>query len=139
MKILYQFTIPPTVPKIPFALYPRQHLLSHLFDDGHSTRLKGIYSLNNFSVYYCCSVAKLCLTLRHPMDCSMPGLPVLCISYSSVNYIIIMLYILSLVLTYNWKFVSFVHLPWPTLSPATPLYPCNHKSDFFLWVCVCFV
>ena len=26
---------------------------------------------------YCCSVAKLCLTLCNPMDCSRPGLPVL--------------------------------------------------------------
>ena len=33
---------PTTIPKIPFALHPRQHLLSHLFDYGHSTRLEGI-------------------------------------------------------------------------------------------------
>ena len=26
---------------------------------------------------YCCSVAESCLTLCDPMDCSMPGLPVL--------------------------------------------------------------
>ena len=26
----------------------------------------------------CCSVAKLCLTLCNPMDCSTPGFPVLC-------------------------------------------------------------
>ena len=26
---------------------------------------------------YCCSVAKLCPTLCDPMDCSMPGFPVL--------------------------------------------------------------
>ena len=26
---------------------------------------------------YCCSVAQLCLTLCDPMDCSMPGFPVL--------------------------------------------------------------
>ena len=26
---------------------------------------------------YCCSVAKSCLTLYNPMDCSMPGFPVL--------------------------------------------------------------
>ena len=24
----------------------------------------------------CCSVTELCLTLCHPMDCSMPGFPV---------------------------------------------------------------
>ena len=30
-----------------------------------------------FSGYCCCSVAKLCLTLGDPMDCSTPGFPVL--------------------------------------------------------------
>ena len=29
------------------------------------------------SVCCCCSVAQLCLTLCYPMDCSMPGFPVL--------------------------------------------------------------
>ena len=28
-------------------------------------------------IYCCCSVAKLCLTLCDPMDCSIPGFPVL--------------------------------------------------------------
>ena len=28
-------------------------------------------------IYCCCSVAKLCLTLCDPMDCSTPGSPVL--------------------------------------------------------------
>ena len=28
-------------------------------------------------IFYCCSVANLCLTLWDPMDCSMPGSPVL--------------------------------------------------------------
>ena len=28
-------------------------------------------------VFCCCSVTKSCLTLRDPMDCSMPGFPVL--------------------------------------------------------------
>ena len=30
-----------------------------------------------FIIFCCCSVAKSCLTLRDPMDCSMPGFPVL--------------------------------------------------------------
>ena len=30
-----------------------------------------------FALGYCCSVAQSCLTLRDPMGCSMPGLPVL--------------------------------------------------------------
>jgi len=28
-------------------------------------------------IYSCCSVAQLCLTLCDPMDCNMPGFPVL--------------------------------------------------------------
>ena len=31
----------------------------------------------NKSSYNCCSVTQLCLTLCNPMDCSMPGFPVL--------------------------------------------------------------
>ena len=30
-----------------------------------------------YTHHYCCSVAKSCLTLCNPMDCSMPGFPVL--------------------------------------------------------------
>ena len=30
----------------------------------------------------CCSVAQSCLTLGHPVDCSMPGFPVFAISWS---------------------------------------------------------
>ena len=33
--------------------------------------------LQSSVIFHCCSVAKLCLTLRDPMDCSMPGFPVL--------------------------------------------------------------
>ena len=32
---------------------------------------------NHFWLLFCCSVAKLCLTLCDPMDCSRPGFPVL--------------------------------------------------------------
>ena len=35
----------------------------------------------------CCSVAKLCLILCNPMDCSMPGSPVLHISRSLLRFI----------------------------------------------------
>ena len=31
----------------------------------------------NAKICYCCSVAKFCLTLCDPMDCSMPGFPVI--------------------------------------------------------------
>ena len=40
----------------------------------HETQTKGI---NSTSPSLCCSVIQLCLTLCDPMDCSMPGFPVL--------------------------------------------------------------
>ena len=30
-----------------------------------------------YLLYYCCSVSQSCLTICDPMDCSMPGCPVL--------------------------------------------------------------
>ena len=36
-----------------------------------------IFHLLHFLVLCCCSVFKLCLTLCNPMDCNMPGFPVL--------------------------------------------------------------
>ena len=33
--------------------------------------------MNKGHVFSCCSVAQFCLTLCNPMDCSMPGFPVL--------------------------------------------------------------
>ena len=40
------------------------------------------------SIYFCCccSVAKLCLTLWDPMDCSIPGFPVLTISWNLLKF-----------------------------------------------------
>ena len=34
-------------------------------------------SVRNVLVFFCCSVAKLCPTLCDPLDCSMPGFPIL--------------------------------------------------------------
>ena len=41
-----------------------------------------IFEFNNVIYIYCCSVAKSCLTLCDPMDCSTPGFPVFTISQS---------------------------------------------------------
>ena len=35
-----------------------------------------VYKISHPTLDWCCSVAKLCLTLCDPMDCSMPGFPV---------------------------------------------------------------
>ena len=43
----------------------------------NSEHISQSYNSNRFYVYFCCSVAKPCLTLCDPMDCSMPGFPVL--------------------------------------------------------------
>ena len=42
------------------------------------SRHGGIFKyLKDSVVHCCCSVDKLCLTLCDPMDCSLPGFPVL--------------------------------------------------------------
>ena len=49
-------------PKARYCSYPSIH---------------SILSCNFFPFFYCCSVAKSCPTLCDPMDCSVPGSPVL--------------------------------------------------------------
>ena len=56
--------------------------------------------------YYCCLVAKLCLILSDPMDCSPPG--------SSVHGI-------SPARTLEWAAISFSRGPsWPGIRPMPP-------------------
>ena len=47
--------------------------------DDEEVLLAGAENVENQAEEHagCCSVAQLCPTLRNPMDCSMPGLPVL--------------------------------------------------------------
>ena len=46
--------------------------------DDEEVLLAGAENVENQAEEHagCCSVAQLCPTLRNPMDCSMPGLPV---------------------------------------------------------------
>ena len=53
-----------------YLLYTHTHTHTHTYI-GHAVRHVGFY----FS--HCCSVAKGCLTLCNPMDCSVPSFPVL--------------------------------------------------------------
>ena len=46
-------------------------------DDSIILTLLPYVSLGTCLICYCCSVAKLCLTLCDPTDCSTPGFPVL--------------------------------------------------------------
>ena len=71
--------------------------------------------------YCCCSVAKLCLTLCDPMDCSIPGFPVLH-------------YLLEFAQTcVHW--VSDVLQPSHTLPPPSPpAFSLSQHQGLFQWV-----
>ena len=43
---------------------------------SQTARFPSLYGWVIYTYSCCCSVAQSCLTLREPMDCSMPGLPV---------------------------------------------------------------
>ena len=45
--------------------------------DLEDQRCYTVFLKGEFKLYYCCSVAKLCLTLCNPMNGSIPGFPVL--------------------------------------------------------------
>ena len=68
-------------------------------------------------IYCCCSVAKLCLTLCDPMDCSIPGFPVHHISQSLLKLMSIMLVIPS-------NYLIFCHplLLLPSLFPRNRVF-----------------
>ena len=59
---------PVHIPCSIFYIYTHTHTHTYI---GHAVRHVGFY----FS--HCCSVAKGCLTLCNPMDCSVPSFPVL--------------------------------------------------------------
>ena len=71
--------------------------------------------------YHCCSVAKSCLTLFSPMDCSMPGFPVL--------------HYLSEVAQTHVHWVSDAIQPSHPLSPPFPLaLSLSQHQGLFQWV-----
>ena len=67
-----------------------------------------------------CSVSKSCLTLRDPMDCSMPGFPVLH-------------YIPEFAQTQVHWLNDAIQLSHPLLLPSPSLNLSQHQ-DLFLWV-----
>ena len=70
---------------------------------------------------FCCSVTQSCLTLCNPMDCSMPGSPVLH-------------YLLELVPTHVHR-VSEASQPFPPLSlPSSPAFKLTQHQGLFQWV-----
>ena len=69
---------------------------------------------------YCCSVAKLCLTLCNPMDCSRPGFPVLH-------------YLLEFAQTHvHW--VGDAIQPSHPLSSSPPALNLSQHQGLFQWV-----
>ena len=64
--------------------------------------------LLHYSIYYCCSVAKLCPTLWDPMNCSTPGFPAL---------------------HYLPEFAqTLVHWVSDAIQPSHPLWPSSPPS-----------
>ena len=70
----------------------------------------------------CYSVANSCLTLCHPINCSIPGFPVLH-------------YLLELAQTHAHWVGDAIQLSHPLLSPSPPAFNlANHQGFFFQWV-----
>ena len=73
-----------------------------------------------FEVTTCCSVTQSCLTLGDPMDCSMPGFPVLH-HLSEVAQI------------HVHRVGDAIQLSHPLSSPSSALHPSQHQG-LFQWV-----
>ena len=69
----------------------------------------------------CCSVAQLCPTFCDPMDCSMPGFPVLH-------------YLLELAQTHAYWVGDVIQLFRPLLSPSPPVFNLFRHQGLFQWV-----
>ena len=75
---------------------------------------------NNLYNFYCCSVAKLCPTLCDPMNCSMPGFPVLH-------------YLLRLAQTHVHWVCDAIQPPHPLLPPPHPVLSLSQHQDLLQW------
>ena len=69
----------------------------------------------------CCWVIQSCLTLWDPMDCSMPGFPVLH-------------YILEFALTHVQWVSDSIQLSHPLLPPSSPALSLPQHQSLFQWV-----
>ena len=77
-------------------------------------QFKNYFKNSDYDVACCCSVIQLCLTLCNPMDCSMPGFPVL---------------------HYLPEFAQ-THVHWVsnTIQPSHPLLPLFLRFSLIGWV-----
>ena len=79
-----------------------------------------ILPLSTDLTIYCCSVAKSCLTLCDPMDCSTPGFPVLH-------------YLLEFAQTHvHW--VSDAIQPYYPVSPCPSAFNLSRHQGLFQWI-----
>ena len=69
----------------------------------------------------CCSVTQLCPTLCDPMDCSMPGFPVLH-------------YLLELAQTHVHWVDDAIQPSLPLSSPSPPAFSLSQNQGLFQWV-----
>jgi len=69
----------------------------------------------------CYSVAKLCLTLCDPMDCSMPGFPVL-------------YYLLEFAQTHVHWVSDAIQSSHPLSSPSPPAFNLSQHQGLFQWI-----
>ena len=71
--------------------------------------------------HYCCSVTQLCLSLCNPMDCSMPGFPVLH-------------HLPKLAQTHAHWISDAIQPSHPLLSPFPPALSLSQHHGLFQWV-----
>ena len=71
--------------------------------------------------HYCCSVTQLCLTLCNPMDCSMPGFPVLH-------------HLPKLAQTHVHWISDAIQPSHPLSSPFPPALSLSQHQGLFQWV-----
>ena len=78
-------------------------------------------AINCLDAWICCSVAKLCLTLCDPMDCSTPGFPNLH-------------YLLELAKTHVHWVDETIQPSHPLLPPSPPAFNLSQHQGLFQWV-----
>ena len=74
-----------------------------------------------FQICCCCSVAQWCLALCNPMDCSMPGFPVLH-------------HLLELAQTYAHWFNDAIQSSHPLSSSSPPVFNLSQHQSPFQWL-----
>ena len=96
--------------------------LAKLFQ-SYSVKASALSTLGKFSLQssHCCSVANSCLTLCNPMNCSMPGSPVLH-------------YLLEFAQIYIHWVSDSIHPSHPLLPPSPFAFNLSQHPGLFQWI-----